>query len=60
MYLLSKKWLRKYKDYVLYSDVKRNNKPLQPEKDNHPGPISNDEDLCETSEKSSLKGTNTL
>jgi len=30
MYLLSKKWLKEYKEYIFYSDVKRNNKPHLP------------------------------
>ena len=60
VYLLSKNWLRKYKEYVLYSDVKRNNKPTQPEVDKHPGPITNDEDLCEKPETKLLLGTGTV
>ena len=27
MYLVSKAWLRRYKDYILHTDIKRNNKP---------------------------------
>lgn len=46
MYLISKTWLRRYKDYILMADVKRNNKPHIPQVHTHPGPISNDEDLC--------------
>jgi len=36
--------------------VKRNNKPALPEKHVHPGPITNDQDLCESDEKC-LRGT---
>jgi hypothetical protein len=45
MYLVSKRWLRVYKEYVFYGDVKRNNKPSIPEEEGkhvHPGPITND------------------
>jgi hypothetical protein len=45
-YLVSKAWLKRYKEYILHHDVKRNNKPHIPEKHTHPGPIKNDEDLC--------------
>ena len=59
MYLLSKEWLRRYKTYILYSDVKRNNKPVLPDTIAHPGPISNDEELCMPTDRSNLTGTGT-
>lgn len=46
-FLVTKTWLKKYKEYILYSDVKRNNKPPVPTEDKHPGPITNVEDICE-------------
>lgn len=59
MYLVTKRWLKAYKEYVLYSEVKRNNKPAAPEVDKHPGTITNDEDLCD-SQDINLKGTGTI
>lgn len=58
-YLISKLWWKKYKQYVLYSDVKRHNKPVQPADDLNPGPITNDEDLCDPN-PNNLKGTGTV
>lgn len=53
LYLISKRWLKAYKEYIFYNDVKRNNKPHMPDEDGnqlvHPGHITNDEDLCEES-----------
>jgi hypothetical protein len=46
-YVLSKIWLKKYKEYIFYKDVKRHNKPEMPEESRHPGQISNEEDLCD-------------
>lgn len=46
-FLLSKTWIKKYKEYIFYNDVKRNNKPTAPTEDHHPGPITNVEDICE-------------
>jgi hypothetical protein len=59
-YLLSKLWLKKYKTYIFYKDVKKNNKPVSTEEDLHPGPITNDEDLCETDMTKNLIGTGTI
>jgi DUSP domain len=59
VFILSKTWLKKYKEYVFYSDVKRHNKPQMPESTRHPGPISNYEDLCIESPVY-LKGTGKL
>jgi hypothetical protein len=42
------------------ADVKRNNKPHIPEVHTHPGPISNDEDLCEVSKNENMTGTGTV
>jgi acyl carrier protein phosphodiesterase len=42
MYLISKAWLKRYKEYILMADVKRNNKPHIPENHVHPGAITND------------------
>ena len=36
--------------------MKSHSKPTEPTEDKHPGPISNDEDLCDPSPKN-LKGT---
>ena len=55
-YLISKQWLKEYKDYVFYGDVKRNNKPVAPNENKHPGHIRNDEELCEVDNKN-LSGT---
>lgn len=49
-YLVSKKWIRKYKEYILYKDLKINRKPTL--KDDHcsktyPGEVSNAEDLLD-------------
>jgi hypothetical protein len=60
MYLISKTWLKRYKEYILMADVKRNNKPHIPEVHTHPGPISNDEDLCEVSKNENMTGTGTV
>jgi hypothetical protein len=61
LYLISKRWLKAYKEYIFYDDVKRNNKPHLPEEEGkqlvHPGAISNDEDLCEEESLLNLKGT---
>lgn len=57
MYVLSKTWLRRYKEYILMQDVKRNNKPHIPDAHVHPGPISNDEDLCELDNTLNMTGT---
>lgn len=47
-YLLSRKWLRRYKQFLFYNEIKNNMKP-EPAEDhfqaNHPGPITNQEDL---------------
>lgn len=50
-YLLSKKWMNAYKEYIMYAEVKRNNKPSPPEEDKHPGPMENDKELCEVDEE---------
>jgi hypothetical protein len=55
-YLISKEWLKKYKQYVFYSEVKRHNKPTKTSDEFHPGPISNDQDLVDDNPKN-LKGT---
>jgi len=60
MYLVSKTWLKKYKQYILLADVKRNNKPHLPERHVHPGPITNLEDLCETDNTLNMTGTGTV
>lgn len=60
MYLVSKAWLRKYKDYILLPDVKRNNKPHIPENHTHPGPMTNEEDLCILDSTANMTGTGTL
>lgn len=62
MYLVSKIWLKKYKDYILYSDVKKNNKPSDDQEfgSNPPGPITNVEDLCEPDTGVNLMGTGTV
>jgi hypothetical protein len=57
-YIISKEWLKKYKQYILYKEVKRNNKPAMPEINLHPGMIDNDNQLCEVDEEGKfLKGT---
>lgn len=57
-FLLNKEWLKKYKLYILYKDIKRNNKPPAPEVNIHPGPIDNEEQLCERDDPEKyLKGT---
>ncbi len=57
-YLLSKEWLKAYKTYILYNDVKRNNKPQPQEVNNHPGPINNVAALCEEDpEQRNIVGT---
>ena len=60
MYLISKTWLRRYKEYILMADVKRNNKPHIPEVHTHPGPITNDEDLCEVGKNENMRGSGTV
>lgn len=53
-YLVSRDWLKKYKEYILIKDVKRHKKPEVQEthfKEKHPGKMTNVEDLCDTSEK---------
>ena len=60
LYLLSKKWLTAYKNYIFYDAVKRNNKPQMPENEEeikHPGHITNDEDICEEESLLNLTGT---
>ena len=64
---MSKAWMKKYKEYVFYSDVKRHNKPQMsdetPDGENtrHPGPISNYEDLCVSAEEGRfLRGSGKL
>jgi hypothetical protein len=60
-FLVSKNWLKAYKKYILYEDVKRNNKPQPPTRNLHPGPISNFADLCEQDpEGRNLVGTGTV
>lgn len=59
MYLLSKEWFKSYKTYILYSDMKRNNKPVMPETIVHPGHIKNDEELCIPDYRNNLIGTGT-
>lgn len=45
----------------MYDEVKRNNKPSAEEAGkNHPGPITNDEDLCMPDNGVNLKGTGTI
>lgn len=47
-YLISKKWLMAYKNFISYRDVKKNQKPefeIDHFEKNHPGEISNKEDL---------------
>jgi len=57
-YIIAKEWLKKYKLYILYKEVKRNNKPDRPEVNIHPGIINNDETLCESdADGKYLKGT---
>lgn len=58
-YLISKNWWRNYKKYIFYSDVKGHNKPQMHTRDMHPGPIRNDEELCDSDPKF-LKGTGTV
>jgi len=60
MYLLSKAWIKCYKSYILYADVKRNNKPSIPEGHALPGPINNEKDLCDSENALNLKGTGTV
>ena len=61
MYLLSKTWLKAYKEYICYADVKKNNKPSgEAVGENHPGKIHNDEDLCEPENGINLKGTGSV
>ena len=60
-YLISKEWLKKYKEYILIQDVKRHKKPEIAEDHVaklHPGRMTNEEDLCEDSNLN-LKGTGT-
>jgi hypothetical protein len=59
LFLVSKTWLKAYKEYIFYDDVKRNNKPHMPENGQliHPGPITNDEDICEPESLLNLTGT---
>lgn len=59
-YIVSKQWLKKYKEYILYTDVKRNNKPAEQTVDKHPGPMTNDEDLSRVNDLKDLVGTNTI
>jgi DUSP domain len=40
--------------------VKRNNKPHIPENHVHPGPMTNDEDLCDTNNPVNMTGTGTV
>lgn len=56
VFIITKVWLKKYKEYVFYSDVKRHNKPQMHESDRNPGPISNLEDLCITDDPKFLRG----
>ena len=60
MYLVSKTWLKNYKEYILMADVKRNNKPHLPENHVHPGPMTNQEDLCEIENTLNMTGTGTV
>lgn len=58
-YLISSEWLQKYKKYILHRKIKANSKPhMEPDhtKENHPGPITNIEDFCDSDPKY-LKGT---
>lgn len=59
-YIITKKWWKKYKEYVHYKDVKRHNKPDHEAEDRHPGPITNEEELCIQDNQSLLKGTGTV
>lgn len=57
-YIISKEWLKRYKIYILYKEVKRNNKPAIPEQNIHPGVIDNEGQLCEVENVDKyLKGT---
>jgi hypothetical protein len=58
-FLITKNWWKNYKKYVLYYDVKRHNKPVMPAEHLSPGPITNDEYLCDPDPKY-LKGTGTI
>lgn len=58
-YLISKNWWRAYKEYIFYKAVKAHDKPVMPSRDMNPGPIRNDEELCEHDPKF-LKGTGTV
>ena len=58
-YLISKNWWRAYKEYIFYKEVKAHDKPVMPDQDRHPGPIRNDEELCDHDPKY-LKGTGTV
>lgn len=60
LFLVSKRWLAAYKQYIFYDDVKRNNKPHMPEDGSqpvHPGHITNDEDICEPESLLNLTGS---
>jgi hypothetical protein len=41
-------------------DVKRNNKPHIPDNHVHPGPITNDEDICDINNRINMTGTGTV
>lgn len=58
-YLVNKKWLKQYKKYIQYKKVKQSDKPEAINDSDHPGPIDNDEQLCEINEVN-LKGTGTV
>ena len=52
-YIVSKRWLKKYKEYLCLKEVKSRKKPEVSDdhiEQNHPGPISNVEDLCNVGE----------
>ena len=58
-YIISRTWIKKYKNFINYKYTKKGIK-FTIESDHcqkyHPGPISNEEDLLDSSEKN-LKGT---
>ncbi len=56
VFLVNKKWWKNYKQYIFYREVKSNTKPVTPAEDRHPGPINNDEELCDD-KPTNLKGT---
>ncbi len=65
MYMVSRKWLKEYKEYIFYEDIQKNNKPQEDQDGNkrkHPGKITNEVDLLESVYKEDLnmRGTGKL